>query len=116
MPVVVQPVIAIAITDAAATLIDTLLMVSLLSSQQRMTAFAAPPIHQSHSFVPQWGQPSSMGSLAFFALFRHRRGAGARLCRCACSFFDSRRGAPLGCVSDRPKERRKACRSTSMFS
>jgi hypothetical protein len=47
MPVVVQPAIAIAKSDAAAALIDTELMVSLLSSPQRMTAIAAPRVNQS---------------------------------------------------------------------
>jgi hypothetical protein len=105
MPVVVQPAIAIAKSDAAAALIDTELMVSLLSSQQRMTAIAAPRVKQTSSVSASVSPTKFMGSLAFFALFSHRRRAGARLCRCACNFYDSRRGAPLGRVSDRPKER-----------
>jgi hypothetical protein len=86
MPVVVQPAIAIAKSDAAAALIDTELMVSLLSSPKRMTAIAAPDVKQSSSVCARVSPEKFIGSLAFLTLFGHRRAAGARPCRCACTF------------------------------
>jgi hypothetical protein len=86
MPVVVHPATAIAKSDAATALIDTELMVSLLSSQKRMTAIAAPAVEQSSSVSASVNPVKFMGSLAFLAIFRHRRAAGARPCRCACTF------------------------------
>src|SRR5262245_52067977 len=71
-PVVVQAAAAIAISDAAAALIGSAVIVSLLSSLKRRISTVAPLALRVHSFVCA-SEAQVHPQLAFWAMLSHRR-------------------------------------------